>query len=324
MNYYVSDLHFGHASILKLCGRPFASVEQMDETLIRNWNERVKGNDVVYILGDITYDKSKAPHYLSRLKGKKILVRGNHDAAWDEGADAYFKGVYDHLEIFADGHPLTLSHYPMLEWRGSRKLGSKKLGYHLFGHIHNKTDSLYRPVFTAYHALNAGVDINGFCPVTFGELEANNEAFKLCALKSPVDRAYLLASKYHALQFDKVGVPYIHHPLTVASLVESEEEKTVALLHDTLEDTALSPSVLERHFSPAVVEAVRLLTHPEGEDYFDYVRRVAKNPLARAVKLADLTHNSDMSRFKTVSEWDLRRLEKYKRARAILEEALSS
>lgn len=320
MHYYISDLHFGHASILKLCNRPFSSVQEMDETLIKNWNERVKGNDVVYILGDLSWDKSKAPLYLSRLKGKKILLRGNHDAAWEEGGEAYFKGVYSYLETFADGHPLTLSHYPMLEWRGSRKTGSKKLGYHIFGHIHNKTDECYRPVFIAYHALNAGADINGFRPVSFAELEANNERFKLSALKSPVDRAYLLASKYHALQFDKSGEPYIYHPLAVASRVSSEEEKTVALLHDTLEDTAIDPALLERFFSPAVVAAVRLLTRPEDEDYFDYVRRVGKNPLARAVKLADLSHNSDMSRLKTVTEWDLRRLEKYKKARAILEE----
>ena len=93
----------------------------------------------------------------------------------------------------------------------------------------------------------------------------------------------------------------------------------MALLHDTLEDTDVAPTLLERFFSPAVVAAVRLLTRPEDEDYFDYVRRVGENPLARAVKLADLSHNSDMSRLKTVTEWDLRRLEKYKKARAILE-----
>ncbi len=318
MNYYISDMHFGHKSILKLCERPFSSVEEMDEAIIENWNKRVKCNDTIYILGDIAWEKSKAPFYLSRLSGRKILVRGNHDAVWDEGADAYFKGVYSYHEIFADGHPLTLCHYPMLEWKGSRKTGSKKLGYLVFGHIHAKKDALYHPLFTAYNALNAGVDINGFTPVTFAELEANNEAFKLSALKSPVDRAYLLASKYHALQFDKVGVPYIEHPLAVASRVQSEEAKTVALLHDTLEDTALPSAVLEKHFSPAVVAAVRLLTRPEGEDYFDYVRRVKQNPLARAVKLADLSHNSDLSRFKSVTEWDLKRNEKYKKAMEIL------
>ncbi len=318
MNYYIADLHFGHANILKLCRRPFCSVQEMDETIIRNWNERVKGNDTVYILGDIAWDKSKAPAYLSRLKGKKVLIRGNHDSAWEEGAEAYFKGVYSYHEIFADGHPLSFCHYPMLEWRGSRKTGSKKLGYHIFGHIHNKTDAFYRPIFTAFHALNAGVDINGFRPVTFAELEENNEAFKLEALESPIDRAYLLASKYHALQFDKVGVPYIEHPLAVSARCEGVEAKTAALLHDILEDTPLPVSVLERHFSPAVVRAVKLLTHPEGEDYFDYVRRIGKDPLAREVKLADLSHNSDLSRFKTVSEWDLKRNEKYKKAMEIL------
>ena len=173
------------------------------------------------------------------------------------------------------------------------------------------------------HALNAGVDINGYKPVTFDELVENNEAFKLSALTSIVDKALFLAEKYHLYQTDKSGVPYVEHVKTVAAAMESDVEKCVALMHDLLEDTDIDIKLLDKNFPQEVVQAVVTETKAAGEDYFDYINRVAQNPLAARVKLADLEHNMDMSRLRMISADDLMRYSKYKKAHDILTRALN-
>lgn len=80
MVYFTADLHLGHNNIIKTCNRPFSSVDEMDDILIENWNKKVKGNDTVYIVGDLIWKGIDPKPYLDRLKGKKILVRGNHDS----------------------------------------------------------------------------------------------------------------------------------------------------------------------------------------------------------------------------------------------------
>ena len=117
-----------------------------------------------------------------------------------------------------------------------------------------------------------------------------------------VNRAIDLAYEYHHGQKDKSGRPYFVHVMHVAEQMDDEYSACVALLHDTLEDTELKAEVLEREFPGEVVEAVKILTHKSGTDYFDYVREVKKNPIARKVKLADLAHNLDISRFDGCSE----------------------
>ena len=111
-----------------------------------------------------------------------------------------------------------------------------------------------------------------------------------------VNRAIDIAYEYHHGQKDKSGRPYFVHVMHVAEQMDDEFSTCAALLHDTLEDTDLDPAVLERDFPREVAEAVKILTHKSGTDYFDYVREVKKNPIARKVKLADLAHNLDMSR----------------------------
>ena len=117
-----------------------------------------------------------------------------------------------------------------------------------------------------------------------------------------VNKAIDIAYEYHHGQKDKSGRPYFVHVMHVAEQMDDEYSTCAALLHDTLEDTDLDPAVLERLFPREVVEAVKILTHKSGTDYFDYVREVKKNPIARKVKLADLAHNLDMSRFDGCSE----------------------
>ena len=127
--------------------------------------------------------------------------------------------------------------------------------------------------------------------------------------------ALKIATEAHKGQVDKAGVPYINHPLTVASLVDTEEEKIVALLHDTIEDTNITEQdLLNYGFSNKIVEAVKLLTHNKNVPYMDYVAKIKDNELARKVKIADLTHNSDLSRLKEVTEKGMKRYEKYKKA----------
>lgn len=127
--------------------------------------------------------------------------------------------------------------------------------------------------------------------------------------------ALKIATEAHKGQVDKAGVPYINHPLTVASLVDTEEEKIVALLHDTIEDTNITEQdLLNYGFSNKIVEAVKLLTHNKNVPYMDYIAKIKDNKLARKVKIADLTHNSDLSRLKEITEKDKKRYEKYQKA----------
>ena len=123
-------------------------------------------------------------------------------------------------------------------------------------------------------------------------------------------KAMIIAYNAHHGQVDKSGVPYIFHPIHVAEQMETEEECIVALLHDTVEDTNITFEVLEKEFSATVIEALKLLTHDESIDYFDYVRKLKSNPIAKKVKLADLYHNSDITRMENPTEKDWKRKER--------------
>ncbi len=137
-----------------------------------------------------------------------------------------------------------------------------------------------------------------------------------------LERAIALAAQAHEGQVDKAGAPYILHPLRMMLSVDTPEARVAAVLHDVVEDTPVSLEELRAEgFSEAVIGAVEALTkRPEEEDDYDaFIRRVAPNPLARQVKLADLRDNCDVSRIAQPSEKDWRRIEKYKRAIQYLE-----
>ncbi len=195
MTLFISDLHLGHSNIISLCNRPFADVDEMDAALIQRWNTKVKKNDTVYLIGDVVWDKKKVAYYMEQLSGKKILVAGNHDDTWvrREECQKHFETVVPYLETHLNGHPVTMCHYPMLEWRSSREESRRKQGYLIHGHIHNRVSEEYRQLYLQFNALNAGADVNDFAPVTFDELVENNMRFKLCALSAQEDRERLLA-----------------------------------------------------------------------------------------------------------------------------------
>ena len=128
-----------------------------------------------------------------------------------------------------------------------------------------------------------------------------------------------VAFEAHKNQRDRSGLPYITHPLHVAESMTSEDACVAALLHDVIEDTDMTLKDLEKlGFTKKQLSAVDLLTRREGEDYFDYVKKIADNDIATEVKLSDLAHNSDITRINNPSEKDIKRLEKYHHAKMIL------
>ena len=137
--------------------------------------------------------------------------------------------------------------------------------------------------------------------------------------------AYNLASAAHAGQFDYSGVEYIEHPKAVARIAANiarkespvfiEKVRIVAILHDTVEDTDVTLEQVREIFGDEIADAVDALTKREGEEYHDALLRVAANPLARVVKLADMTHNSDLTRYPKgyqFTQKDYTRTRKYK------------
>ena len=135
-------------------------------------------------------------------------------------------------------------------------------------------------------------------------------------------RAIRLMFEAHKNQTDKAGLPYVFHPFHLAEQMTDEKTTVAALLHDVVEDTDMTLNDLRKmDFGDDVIAALTLLTHDERVPYMDYVAEIKKNPIARAVKLADLRHNSDLTRLDVVDEKALKRVEKYKKAIALLEEA---
>ena len=168
MNFYIGDPHFGH------------------EAIITNWNKRVTNADTVFILGDMMFRMQKHPtEYLSRLKGRKILILGNHDAEWiwREGAAKHLTTQVSMMELIDKNRKVVLCHYPMLIWPHMRG-GS----YMVFGHLHGNRE--HDPVIRNglnLHMLNSCVEVNGYQPVTLDELIENNRIFR--QLSIPEDTA---------------------------------------------------------------------------------------------------------------------------------------
>ena len=134
-------------------------------------------------------------------------------------------------------------------------------------------------------------------------------------------KAYKIAFEAHCDQLDKTGLPYIHHPLHLAAQMTDEVTTCVALLHDVVEDSDMTFEKLEElGFGGEIIDALRIMTHDDDVPYMDYVREIKKNPVAAAVKRADLMHNSDLSRLDVVTERDLQRVEKYKQAMDLLKQ----
>ena len=133
--------------------------------------------------------------------------------------------------------------------------------------------------------------------------------------------AIAIAYQAHAGQLDKAGKPYISHPLTVMAQMDTLESKIVAVLHDAIEDSDFAiADLVHQGFPEFITDAIAAITKLDGELYEDYILRVKSNAIARQVKIADVTHNMDISRIANPTEKDFQRLEKYKK---ILQELIS-
>ena len=138
MKYYISDLHFGHKNIITYDNRPYFNIKEMDLDLIKKWNSVVTEEDEVYILGDISWwNKKMTEDIINQLKGKKYLIKGNHDVFMNSDIPSnIFQWVKDYAEIQDGGKTIILSHYPIPCYKNMYH-GT----YHLFGHVHNTAES---------------------------------------------------------------------------------------------------------------------------------------------------------------------------------------
>ncbi len=131
-------------------------------------------------------------------------------------------------------------------------------------------------------------------------------------------KAMIIAYNAHQNQFDKANIPYIYHPIHIAEQMDTELECIVALLHDVVEDTDITLNDLEKEFPQEVIDLLKILTHDKKIDYIEYIKKVKTNPIATKIKIADLKHNSDITRLENITTTDLKRIEKYKKALEIL------
>ena len=154
MKYYISDLHFGHKNVLKFDNRPFSSVEEMNQTILDNWNNTIKSNDDVYLLGDIFWKNDLADEILPKLKGQKHLILGNHDRINNTMKKEYVS-IQEYKRIKDCGLDVILSHYPIAHWDGQFH-GS----VHLYGHIHVTQDRAFYEMYMDYCKTEGGLKFN--------------------------------------------------------------------------------------------------------------------------------------------------------------------
>ena len=166
MIYFTSDLHLGYPKVIKNRNRPFDTVEEMNETLIANYNSLVSKKDTVYLLGDLTQklEPQEANSLLSRLNGKKTLLLGNHDKYYKYDAKI-FKEMCDYKYLTDKKVPIALMHYPILAWNRYRH-GSMML----HGHIHSTGEYNERNRVEGIRRYDVGVDANHFYPVSLDEI----------------------------------------------------------------------------------------------------------------------------------------------------------
>lgn len=168
MNYwFTSDQHYGHKNIIEYSKRPFANVEEMNETLVTNFNSLVKKGDCVYLLGDVLFGtKDFARGILRRLNGNKFLIYGNHDRTLRENPELtkeFFSWAREYSEIKIGEQKLVLCHYSMRVWNKSH-YGS----YQLYGHSHG---SLFDD--PKLRSMDVGVDPSNYFPLSFDQVQAH-------------------------------------------------------------------------------------------------------------------------------------------------------
>ena len=170
-------IHFNHESIIKFCNRPFTTVEEMDETMIAKWNNKVPQDGLVFHLGDFAWGGTpKWDYYRNKLNGHIILIKGNHDRKnLTPTAEKFFDFVTPQMYIEIEGQKMYLNHYPLLCYAGTYR-NRNDIVWALNGHTHigpNSTKGLdfERMKLTLPTQYDVGVDMNNFEPISFYEVK---------------------------------------------------------------------------------------------------------------------------------------------------------
>lgn len=166
MIYFTSDLHLGHEAVIRMQNRPFTNADEMNRVLIENYNSVVHKDDTMYLLGDICFriGVEKANELIASLKGKKYLIRGNHDKKYDE---SLFEDIRGFMTISVNGLHISLMHYPMLSWPRSH-YGSIML----HGYIHSDTSYNISNREAGINRYDVGVDTNSYMPISIKQIES--------------------------------------------------------------------------------------------------------------------------------------------------------
>lgn len=172
--FFTSDTHFDHKNIMRYCNRPFSSVEEMNNFLIKRWNVTVGPDDTVFHLGDVTFGgNTNLINYVSQLNGHIVLIKGNHDKKLQQTiCDKLFDYTCQQLTLNIDGITVFLNHFPFLCFSGTYKTDKS---IQLFGHIHSGPLSSGPDIdrFMKYGALNqydVGVDNNHYTPISWNQI----------------------------------------------------------------------------------------------------------------------------------------------------------
>lgn len=176
LTFFTSDTHWGHKRIIELCKRPFKDVEEMNNSLIENWNKVVPKNGIVFHLGDFAFGGSELWNkVLDQLNGKIYLILGNHDRGnLRENYIKKFELVTPQMQIEIEGRSVYLNHYPFLCYGGSWK-SSEQATFQLFGHTHSGPnctglDCDRLSVLFPYQ-YDVGVDNNNYTPISWQQVK---------------------------------------------------------------------------------------------------------------------------------------------------------
>lgn len=174
--FFTSDTHFGHKAIMDYCKRPFSSVDEMNEKLVSNWNELVSDDCTVFHLGDFAF--GGLPFWediRSRLRGRIILIWGNHDWRQNLRNRARLEAMFDVIElemiIHMDGHPIILNHYPLLCYSGSYNHSIWALHGHVHQGPHSNGLDISRLAYRFPTQYDVGVDNNNYYPISYYDVK---------------------------------------------------------------------------------------------------------------------------------------------------------
>lgn len=288
--------------------------------------------DYIISLGDILYHGPRNPlpdghnpgavaERLNEYASRIIAVRGNCDCEVDQMV-LQFPCLPDYMPVFDNGVTLFLSHGHLYSPRFMPPLHGTSL--FLYGHTHLWELKQHDNGVWMCNPGSIALPKEGR-PATFAVYD--NGVVMIYSLDgrilqvadvmndSPLlQRAIDMATSAHDGQTDRAGKPYVTHPLRVMQACSTPEERIVAVLHDVVEDTAVTLDDLSRDFPSHIVDAVRCLTRTPDMTYEQYIERVAVNPVAVQVKLRDLSDNMDVRRLESLTEDDIMRLHRYLKA----------